>query len=303
MSINIKYINDFNMLYKEQKTSIIAIFSLFFVIFSSCSNRYLLSRDYGAELRETPRNLNQNQTTILFLIDGLSVPVFQNSLVHNNIAETQRFFSSPNGKMLLGKAVFPTLTYPNITSILTAQPIHKHPIIGNKLYEKGQIINFEKPLNTQLLNRTLIGQTIFSRLAENYLKSVSLSHSFSSGANIGLGIDIEAGIAYLKEDFAKVDQKIIASLESLLTETEPTLWPHFIFVHLIGVDALSHKYGPYSPQAMQYLNQLDKELGRIYKILARTEQRGKKITSLLTSDHGFSEIKKFADLETFINKL
>ncbi len=283
----------------NQTLSFIVLTSLLF----GCANTHLTSSDYSAHLRETPQATSQNQTVIFFLVDGLSVQALNQGLKQGKVKSIQNYFMTSEGRFSFGKSVFPTLTYPNIASILTSSTVDRHPIIGNKFLIKGQAVNFESPFNKNLLNQVLHGQTVFSDLSSRYLKTVSYSHTFNESASVHLGLDLESGIAYLKENYTLVDGKVLESLENLLTRTNPEIWPSFIFVHLIGVDALSHKHGPLSKQALDYLGSLDQRLSLVFKTLKQGEVNGKKTVSFLSADHGFTDIQQYSNIEGYLNKI
>lgn len=283
------------------------LFSLVLPLFG-CATRQSLLSDFSAYLRETPRPdtlKTSNRTTLLFLVDGLSVSILKAGLTsQNGLPTLEKFFLQGSGKFRLGRAVFPSLTFPNISSILTASPIDQHPILGNQIFTAdGKHINFEKPWNQNLLNQSIRENAVFAALKNENQNSASLSYPFYPGATVHLAPDLKVGAAYMNHDYQYIDHKIIDSLERLLDRTSPERWPSFIFVHLIGIDSLAHEEGPASPKVVHYLRAMDSRLNNTFSRLKSAEKTGKDVVTFLTADHGFTEINGFYDLESTLNKI
>ena len=89
-------------------------------------------------------------------MDGLAVHTLQTGLRENQTPNLRRFFLGGGNRFAVGQAAFPTLTYPNITSILTTKPIGEQPILGNQvLAPNGKIVAYDEAKNFPLL-RSLV---------------------------------------------------------------------------------------------------------------------------------------------------
>jgi hypothetical protein len=248
----------------------------------------------------------KNQTTVVILIDGLSYENLKSELLNRKLPHLARFFQKAGStKLLMAHSGFPSLTYPNITSLLTASPIDEHGISGNLLLEDGKVLSLESPFNRSKLDDRLRGKTVFAKLTQNHKSSVSFAYMFGEGATTRMSVqDVEVGISIINDGYQTVDSKTIDSVENLLTSTKVEEWPSFIFIHLIGYDLISHDIGPGKKEDFEFLEFLDEKLGSVLSRLENSEKTGRRsIVSLLTADHGFDiPIKRFIPAEKIISR-
>ena len=269
-------------------------------ILVNCATKYDVVDDYQGQLvRENSRSLSK-ETTVFFLIDGLQLGILESELRAGRIPNIQNYFLSDGRKIHQAHTTFPSLTYPAIASLLTETSVSNHGILGNQILRDGRAYNFENVKDHDELNRLLDGRLVFTRLKSKGFKTVSLDFAFRSGALAHTNAkDLKAGVSILAVDYNYIDTKTIESLLSLLKTTPHEQWPEFIFVHLIGLDFVTHDHGPQSPRVYDQLYSLDRKLGPVLNELTQIELTQKrKILGLLTSDHGFdTETRKVIDLE------
>jgi hypothetical protein len=277
---------------KQAKIGFFALLALL----AGCATRNNIYSDYHAATREAPPARASKRTTVFFLVDGMSVPALQRVMSQGRVPSIRKFFLPGRDSFQVGRAVFPTLTYPNISSILTTRPIDEQPVIGNQALLDGRVVNFESPLSNGFLNQTLKPLSVFERLTERNATSISLAHSFGGGATVQYSRDFEAGVAYLTGNYAYIDDKLLDSANRLLSKMDAAAWPELIFIHLVGVDAEAHAHGPLSKQALDYLERLDGRLAKTLDILREAQASGKDVVTLMTADHGFTATPRFADV-------
>jgi hypothetical protein len=270
---------------------------------SGCATRAHVASDYRELARETPPLERTTPTVVMILVDGLSVGILQKQIAAGKVPSLQRYFLKGRSAFQLGRAAFPSLTYPNISSILTARGIDQQPVIGNQMLLRGKIEDFVSPLKMGVLNREIEPLSVFTRLKERGETSVSLAQYFGAGAAVQYPRDIKSGMAYVNGDYSYIDEKAIDSANSLLSGTDPSRWPSLVFIHLVGVDAIVHHEGPDSKRAADYLARLDRELDRTFDILRGAEKDGKKVASFLTADHGFTRTSLHSNAESVIRRL
>jgi Type I phosphodiesterase / nucleotide pyrophosphatase len=266
------------------------------------------------------------QTSILILVDGLSIPQLNRSLSANEAPALTAFFSNPAGNLKkqsapwyrfgafrkgglqyrfdYGRASFPSLTYPNLVSILTGSPVSRHRIIGNKIFanEEFESLNFENFLSWRKLDEKTQEKTIFSVLNQNGQTSVSFSYPFQRSATADQKSNIDAAFNYATADYLAVDDNTLSSLAILLKTTPPDSWPRFIFVHLISVDSTAHRFGPQAPEVNQAVRDLDTRLSTIFLSVLDAEASHHRTEVVLTADHGFTEIKRSVPIEEIVKK-
>ena len=268
----------------------------------SCASRYGALENYKntLTLNETKGlRKSSNRTVILFLIDGLPVSTLQSQFDQKRLKHIKNYFLGSKDKFSIARSAFPSITFPSIASLLTEQTIDQHGVYGNKIFSRGENYDFESPNDFSQLNAMVQGKNIFSRLTSKNQTSVSFSYTFNQDATAHIdGLDFKSGLAVQTQDYSYVDLKLIDSLGIFLEGTNPSMWPDFIYVHLVGVDLLSHQNGPKSNSVISHLQLLDQKLNKVFKILNKAEVRTrKKVVTLLTADHGFDRrIYKRIDL-------
>ncbi len=262
------------------------------LLFNSCASFRELPKDYSRVVRKQPLP-GSDRTVIFFLVDGLPVRTLKQELVAGRMPQINSFFIGSKHEMFVARTGFPSLTFTGIGSLLTEKPVDQHGLFGNRVLsvKENEAINLEQPKNYSELSRRIKDQNIFARLKAKGQKTVSLSYSFYADADVHSEIlDPQAALAILNEDYEFLDRKTLDSLQLLLSQNKSDTWPDFIFVHLVGVDFLSHQRGPDSPNVTKYLNKLDTQLKPIFDLLKSAElKKQRQVMSLLSADHGFDQ--------------
>ena len=276
-------------------------------VLPACQTTGGVSRDYKEALKSNRELENRKTTTVLILVDGLSKDILSTSLREKRVPSLRSFFSlgTESGfKFQLARAAFPSLTYPNLTSILTGLPVSNHGVIGNRILIDGDLVNFENVLSWRTLDQLVEDKTVFSRLRAKNLTSVSCSYPFPTDTTAHVEKSVDAGLHYIEERYDEIDRHSIESLDYLLTRTEAETWPGFVFLHLIGVDALSHAFGPDDTRVQDYLETLDSRLQSLFSTLeSKIEESSQTYTVVLTSDHGSQKIERSIDVSSFVTRL
>lgn len=270
-----------------------------------CANRSYVPDQY---LNKVSKNqvvspMSNQQTVLVFLIDGLTYTILDEQQAKNNLPQIKHFFSKGDHQIVKAHAAFPSVTFTNIAGLLQEKPVHLTGAVGNKLILKNRLVDFESVKDRSYFAEMIAGKSIFTRLNTDKLFTVSLDYGLGAEATVASGFDFQSGYAASQLDYNYLDRKKLDSLHLLLTETKPTDWPQFIFVHLVGLDFISHRFGPDSKEAMNYLFQLDFNLQSIFSVLRKAET-AKSVITLLTSDHGFNrKPSQFFNIEAAIKKL
>lgn len=212
------------------------------------------------------------------------------------------------------QGVYPTVTYPQHTTMVTGQRPAVHGIVQNRI--------FEAPADKQ---------TKFWYWYANALKSETLWTAAKKAklttAAIGWPVTVDAEIDYnvpeiyepgespatwkwtakhstpglLEKAFAaqggydamqgrNVDERLTSVSEYVIKNHRPNL----MLIHLIELDGAHHRNGPRTKPAIEMA---EREDGYIARIVEATKQAGifEKTTFFVVSDHGFASIdKKFS---------
>jgi hypothetical protein len=255
------------------------------LVFAACASRYTVPQSYKALEVQLP--VESPRTVVLFLIDCLPVDTLKQALRENALPNIQQHFLSSGRKLYKAHTVFPSLTYPSISSLLHAEPVSKTQALGNSIVQKGRLIHFESMTDREHFSDEMRGNNVFTRLTELQKSSVSLDYGLGVDASVAAEtVDLKSGLAAEFKDYLYLDQKKLASLKLLLQSSSVEHWPSFIFVHLVGVDFLSHQHGSESAIVSRYLKSLDSSLSEVFQLLKQGENR-KPVISMLSADHGF----------------
>lgn len=258
------------------------------LLLSSCASGLHEAR--RADARRGPR------TVVLFLVDGLGAHTLQKAFLQKRMPNTRRFFLRNQNGFALAQAAFPTLTYPNLVSVLTAKPVGEHPVLGNHaMLPNGKIVNYEDAKETHQALRALVDpQTVIARLSAQNRESASFSYIFGMNAESHMQAGLKAGLEYQRNDYLSLDDRLLTSMSDFLKQ-DSAEWPDFIYVHLIGVDAVAHTFGATSKETLEYLSWLDSRLAPVFTALAKGEGR-RKVVTMLTADHSLVDNERYVSL-------
>lgn len=276
-------------------------------VLTGCQTTGSVSREYREALKSNRKLDHATTTTVFILVDGLSTEILRAGLREGQTPAIKSFFSlaTESGfKFQLARTAFPSLTYPNLTSVLTGSGVSQHGIIGNRIRLNGSVLNFETITSWSTLDQLVEDRTVFSRLREKNLTSISYSYPFPVDTTAHVEKTIDAGLHYIEERYDEIDRHSIESLDYLLTRADVETWPRFVFLHLIGIDALSHKYGPGDSRVTEYLETVDARLHRLFETLeTRTAGTDRVFNVALTSDHGSQTIERSLDVTSLVTRL
>ncbi|HSU97692.1 MAG TPA: ectonucleotide pyrophosphatase/phosphodiesterase [Gemmatimonadaceae bacterium] len=196
--------------------------------------------------------------------------------------------------------IFPTVTYPSHTAMITGEPSSVHGIYTNTPldpfgYENGGWYYYADKIRSP---------TLWQVLREADLKTAAVSWPVTVGA----------GIDYLLPEYRPVRTPEDVSLMSALStpglfreminvdSTDHPMtdaWrtkasvrildehqPDLLALHLSDLDAAQHRYGPHTPEAHAALEKIDAEIGEIHSAVAASG-RAAGTAWVVVSDHGF----------------
>ncbi len=219
-------------------------------------------------------------SVVLFVIDALGLNLIKKAMSVMRLEAFEKF--ARKGLFVPLTSVFPSTTAVALPSISTGLTPSEHGLLGYRFYAKeyGFLINslFGKPANTQKCglqidtNWYMPVKTSFERVAENGVKSFVVTK-----------------IDYIRSHFEKsvyrgatevpylTSSDMFAHIERLL---ENATTPLYISAYWWAIDALSHRYGPFSEEVF-------KEIIELNTLLLLLSEKVKKDTLLIIiADHG-----------------
>ena len=220
----------------------------------------------------------------------------------------------PNIRKIMAKSqmadgvtgVWPTITWPSHTSMLTGVRPDQHGILGNaggppdpplSYWSAGKI---KVPTLTQCLvgaGRTVgavnwpvtVDARINWNLPEVYARRNGDSSDMETVDKFGTpGLVAEIGRAYpsFPQQWLDDRSRALATIY-LLTRKHPDL----MLLHFAELDSEQHEEGPFVPHAKAVVERTDELIGDILKILP------KDYALALVSDHGFEQVDHIANLK------
>lgn len=244
---------------------------------------------------------------VMISIDGL-IPEYYTAPARLGLKVPNLTQMKLNGAYADGvEGIFPTVTYPAHTTLITGVRPATHGIVQNRI--------FEAPTDPQTREwywfaKDLKSETLWSMAKKAGLVTGNVGWPVTAGAEIDYNVpeivDPKENPPTPKRTLEYATpglmQKAIAASDSKDTTTDGrrttiseyiinTYKPNVMLIHLIGLDDAHHKFGPRSPQALETTERMDAYVGRI---IEATRKAGifEQTTFFLVSDHGFAEVNK-----------
>lgn len=250
---------------------------------------------------------------LIVSIDGLDIRYLQNPDNYRLRIPTLRKLME-NGVTARGvRSVYPSVTYPNHTSIVTGTTPAKHGIVGNGL--------FEDPAGPRTgawfwYSTSIKADTLWDAASRRGMTSGAVSWPVSVGAadwNVpeiwvpggsvvdsrrsissnarprGLVEEIERATKdlYVKWTADEGDDARTKMAEYIIESKRPSL----MFVHIFDLDHFEHSFGPFSRQAKNILEKSDGYVARMLKAYRKAGML-EDTAVFIVSDHGFKPTTK-----------
>jgi predicted AlkP superfamily pyrophosphatase or phosphodiesterase len=255
---------------------------------------------------------------IMISIDGL-VPDYYTSPAQNGLRVPNLTQMRLGGAYADGvEGVYPTVTYPAHTTLITGSRPATHGIVQNRIFEAPTAPQtkewywFADALKTPTLwsiakkaglSTAAVGWPVTAKAEIDYnvpeivdpAENPPTSKRTLQYSTQGL---MQKALAANTGSDTTIDGRRTSISEYIIKEYKPRL----MLIHLIDLDSAHHKYGPRTPEALQVAEREDGYLGRI---IEATKQAGifDKTTFIVVSDHGFAAIdKKYAPNVTLVKE-
>jgi predicted AlkP superfamily pyrophosphatase or phosphodiesterase len=254
----------------------------------------------------------QARRVLVISLDGLDARYLQRRDEYGLKIPTLRRLMN-DGVMAQVMCVYPSVTYPSHTTIVTSANPARHGIYANELFEMP-----DKPQTGSWMwfARDIRVETLWDVATKTKLTTALVSWPVSVGAGdynfpeiwkpngsreeSGVVIKASARPAGLVEEVERRDPQLYRNLnkdegddmrtrfaEYLITEKRPQV----MLVHLFDLDHFEHEKGPFTPEAFAMLEKVD---GYVARILDAARRAGTldETAVFIVSDHGFLPITK-----------
>lgn len=266
----------------------------------------------------------QDRCVILVSVDGLAGfylddPKADMPIVHRLAREGAR----ASGMV----CAFPTVTWPNHTTLATGATPAKHGVIGNSYLDRatGKVISL---LPDPVLDKDEIVKvpTIYDAAHQAGLKTASICWPASRNAKTldwtvpdmfgegweqfgtkswlaelraaGLPVDCQGPWAKHPTGGVQRDWLYVRMARHVLLKHAPNL----LLIHLVEPDHVQHNYGPRSPEAYWCTSYADDRVRDIVEAVAQSS-RAKSTTIFVCGDHGFQTIRRDIRPNVLLRKL
>ncbi|MCB1236414.1 MAG: alkaline phosphatase family protein [Verrucomicrobiae bacterium] len=257
--------------------------------------------------RAEPR---QDRHVILVSIDGLAHYYFDDPKAH---MPTIRALAAKGARAKRMEASFPTVTWPNHTTLVTGVHAGRHGVIGNNYYDRalGKVVPL---IPDPLFDKAEIvkSPTIYDFLHGAGLKTAGVcwpasrnaatldwqvpdvfdQKIFEDASTPSLLAELkERGIPYWKQnEWCKLGNAGKPQRDWMYTRIAQHLIgthrPNFLALHLVSVDALEHATGRQSEEAYWAVTDSDRCIRELVDTV-EAAGLGDSTTFFITADHGF----------------
>jgi len=282
-----------------------AIFlSLIVLLLSSCAPpaKFLVRRDL--EKRGDEFKFDQDQKSVIWIVlDGVNATVFRRMLERGELPNFYKYVYRRGAYTFQAIASHVPSTYPNIASQLTGK-FPGHIGVPNNHYldeeheDRLNLVEFPGILKARKLLKD--ETTIFNYLQAMKLYSVSVTDLVATSANVHVVDLFKVGIKEINRQWKDIDRKTYADMMSIVRETTKTnQLPALLYAHMVGVDSNGHVHGVNSRAYRQALVYLDREFGKLVRLLKERKYYDN-VAFVLSSDHGQIPVHNRFDLEKYI---
>jgi predicted AlkP superfamily pyrophosphatase or phosphodiesterase len=261
----------------------------------------------------------QSRRLVLVSVDGLRARTLHDAeklgLRIPNLKEFRDGGATAEGL----QGVFPTVTYPSHTTMVTGRLPAQHGITGNNLFDPEREMNGAWFWYSELIRVP----TLWDAAKAAGLQTGAVSWPVTVGAGIDFNIPefrdprtlddhmVNRAVTTpgLLRDFEKAHgrldikgehfDRLRADLAAFILRTRK---PHLMLVHLADFDHDQHLRGPEHPDALRTLEAIDECIGLLRKAVADAGEAAE-TRWLIVSDHGFFPVEKAFHFEALLTSL
>jgi predicted AlkP superfamily pyrophosphatase or phosphodiesterase len=267
-----------------------------------------------AQQLKPTRGPDENGVVVIISVDGLAAFYFNDPKAD---MPNLRAMASEGARASGMRAVTPTVTWPNHTSIVTGVMPGRHGVLGNNCFDRttNQRVQFIADPNFNQ-HELLKVPTIYDLAHDAGMKTAALRWPASRGAKTldWTAPDVwsvslmrkyttpslmaeckEAGIHLDGTDRPpQPEDRMPPGIDGTMTRAFNLILqkhrPRLALLHLTMVDHLQHDHGPQTPKAYEAIREADAQVGEVWEELKRDYPDN--ATLIIVSDHGFSPIRR-----------
>jgi predicted AlkP superfamily pyrophosphatase or phosphodiesterase len=204
--------------------------------------------------------------------------------------------------------VFPTVTYPSHTAIITGVPPALHGVYGNRILDPEETSNAA----WYWYARDIKVPTLPGAVRSRGLRAAAVSWPVSVGLDVDYlfpeffrssHVETMSLLRALSKPATLLDDVEAARGSALpfplndTSRTDIATWllrvhrPHLLLLHIFESDGAQHEHGPGSSEALAAIEGADRQVARVVDAIDASGMRDR-TTIVIVSDHGFLPISR-----------
>jgi len=217
--------------------------------------------------------------TILVAMDGFRADYLDRGITPNLAALAARGVTAPM------RPSFPSVTFPNLYTLLTGKRPDRHGVVGNRFQSADRTAAFGDDRAASRDAHWWSGAVPLWASAE--AQGIGTAHLFYLTPGVDAAGNPPSRYRAYDEVLAPIDEPeaLLAWLD--VPEAER---PRFLTLYFYSADSQGHAFGPNSPELAAALRELDTAVGNLMSGLVR---RGlaERTNVVFVADHGMSEVR------------
>ena len=255
----------------------------------------------------------ETKRALVISIDGLDARYLRRRDEYGLRIPTLRRLMNEGASSLNVRVVYPSVTYPVHTTIVTGALPARHGIVGNELFiplgapQCGEWYWFAHDIQAETLwdaarrrglSTGIVSWPVAGGAGDYNIPEIKkIDGSLRETLSLMIAHERPRGII---EEVAARDPQLYAQAnadehddmrtrfaEYIITEKRPDL----MLVHLFDLDHFQHDYGPFTVEAFAILEKLDAYVARLLEAAARAGTLSE-TAIFIVSDHGFAPISR-----------
>lgn len=263
----------------------------------------------------------QRRPVLLISVDGMRPDYVTEADRHHLRIPTLRRMLAEGAHADGVTGVFPTVTYPSHTTLVTGVAPAEHGIMNNQRFDPERQLSgawfwyadsvkvptlysaaHDAGLRTASVSWPVTADAAIDFLIPEYWRTASPADAFNADDRLLMNalsrpdgelarIAARTGIPYMKGNETSAEGDLIRTAYSLdiLAQHRPEL----MTIHLSSLDEEEHLHGPFSPEANADLEALD---GMLARLITQERTNFPDATIAVVSDHGFADIHTAVNL-------
>jgi hypothetical protein len=231
---------------------------------------------------------------ILLLVDGCRPDLFDEMVQAGELPAIKRYFVDCGSSAKCALSTVPSITTAAVAAIVCgAYPGHID-VIGNRWFDRVRLRRSDDLSANGFYapNEYIRRKTLFEILGDEMTVNVCNRSSKGSTYNISIYYNLIGMRNFLLDNWAKVDEIFIEEFGDVVEcANREGVFPRLTFIHLPGLDQVSHHRGAFSIEAREHLKKIDRSIGELMEALARNGILDG-VCRIVVADHGHTPLKE-----------